>query len=95
MSEMVVVFTNRARKRLLEILDYLYQQNLSNDFAINYINQFEKFLSTVLIQFPEAGTRMPQYGKGVRRIVYQRYSFLYQVKSNRIEILTIYRENNP
>lgn len=36
MSKMVVVFTNRARKRLLEILDYLYQQNLSNDFAINY-----------------------------------------------------------
>jgi plasmid stabilization system protein ParE len=95
MSEMVVVFTDRARKRLLETLDYLYQQNLSNDFAINYISQFEKFLSTVLTQFPEAGTRMPQFGQGVRRIVYQRYSFLYQVKSNRIEILTIYRENKP
>lgn len=95
MTELNIVFSERAKNRLLDIFDYIHQQTLSKEFAFNYINKFESFLKQVLIQFPEAGTPMPQYGKGIRRIVYQRYSFLYQVKSNRIEILSVYRENNP
>lgn len=83
------------KKRLLEIIDYLHQQNLSNDFAVDYISKFEKFLTLVLTQFPEAGTLMPQFGEGVRRIVFQRYSFLYKVQQNTILILTVYRENQP
>lgn len=38
---------------------------------------------------------MPQFGEGVRRIVFQRYSFLYKVQQNTILILTVYRENQP
>ncbi len=38
---------------------------------------------------------MAEYGKDIRRVVYKRYSFLYRVKGNVIEILTIYRENLP
>lgn len=38
---------------------------------------------------------MPDYGEGVRRIVYKRYSFVYRVKGDEIQILTIYRENRP
>ncbi|MBE0471937.1 MAG: hypothetical protein IBX55_20820 [Methyloprofundus sp.] len=56
---------------MLDIFDYLHQQTLSKEFALNYINKFERFLKQVLIQFPEAGTPMTQYGKGIRRIVYQ------------------------
>ena len=78
-----------------EIADYLYQQNLSNQFVLNYLNRFEIWLETTLIQFPESGTPMPDYGNNIRRVVYQKYSFVYRLKGDVIEILTIYRENLP
>ncbi len=95
MSKYRIVFSPKARDRLLELADYLYRQKLSNRFVTDYLDQFEHWLEAVLGQFPEAGTPMPQFGQDVRRIVYQRYSFLYRLRDNRIEILTVYRENLP
>ena len=95
MSKYRIVFSPTARDRLVELADYLYRQNLSNRFVVDYLDQFERWLEAVLGQFPEAGTPMPQYGQGVRRVVYQRYSFLYRLCNNRIEVLTVYRENQP
>lgn len=95
MNEYKIVFSPRARDKLVELADYLYQQKLSNRFVIDYLDQFEQWLETVLGQFPESGTPMPQYGKNVRRVVYQRYSFLYRVKGLKVEVLTLYRENRP
>lgn len=95
MSDLTIVFSPRAKQRLEEIADYLYQQNLSNEFVLDYLNQFENWLETLLCQFPESGTTMPKYGDGIRRVVYKRFTFLYQIKNEVIEILTIYRENLP
>ncbi len=95
MNEPVIVFSPRAKKRLEEIAEYLYKQHLSNEFVVDYLNNFESWLNSILSQFPKSGTPMPEYGKGIRRVVYKRYSFLYRVKGNVIEILTIYRENLP
>jgi len=95
MSEKTIVFSPRARHRLAEIADYLYQEHLSKVFVRDYLMQFETWLETVLGQFPESGTLMPEYGCDVRRIVYQQYSFIYRVKDDCVEILTLYRENLP
>ena len=95
MSERTIVFSSRARQRMKEIAGYLYQQNLSNEFVLSYLNRFEDWLMTVLTQFPDSGTPMPEFGVNVRRVVYQRYSFVYRVKSDVVEILTVYRENLP
>lgn len=95
MSRKTIVFSPRARKRLSEISDYLSQRQVSNAFVLDYLNRFEHYLKSVLGQFPESGTPMPQFGKDVRRVVYQEYSFLYRIKKNVIEILTLYRENLP
>jgi len=95
MSPKTIVFSPRAQRRFEEIADYLHQQQVSETFVLNYLNQFENYLNTVLGQFPESGTPMPQFGKEVRRVVYQEYSFLYRIKNEVIEILTIYRENLP
>ena len=43
MNELEIVFSERAKNRLLEIFDYIYQQTLSKEFALNYINKFESF----------------------------------------------------
>jgi len=99
MSDTKIIFSPRAKQRLAEIADYLYQQDLSKAFVLKYLKQFNTWLHKVLIQFPESGTPMPEfeaeYGKNIRRIAYQKYSFVYRIKKNNIEILTIYRENLP
>ena len=95
MSELTIVFSPCAKQRLEDIADYLYQQNLSTSFVIDYLNRFETWLNTVLRQFPESGTSMPEFGEGIRRIVYNQYSFIYRIKDGAIEILTVYRENLP
>ncbi len=95
MSPKQIIFSPRAQQRLEEIAAYLSRQQLSNTFVRDYLKRFENYLLSVLSQFPESGTRMPEFGKDVRRVVYQEYSFLYRIKKDVIEILTIFRENRP
>jgi plasmid stabilization system protein ParE len=95
MSDYRIVFSPRAQERLAEVADYLYQQNLSQRFVLDYMQRFEDWLNTLLVQFPESGTLMPEFGEGIRRVVYQKYSFVYRLKGETIEILTVYRENLP
>lgn len=95
MNNYRIVFSPRAQQRLAEIVDYLYQQELSNQFVLEYLQRFEDWLSTLLGQFPESGTLMPEFGGNVRRVVYQKYSFVYRINGDAVEILTIYRENRP
>ena len=92
---MQIVFTYKANERLIEIANYLHRQKCSKNFIIKYIKGFRKQLKKVLIPFPESGTSVPEFGKNVRRIICQEYSFLYQIKGNKIEILTIFKENLP
>jgi len=95
MSKKKIVFSPLARDRLNEIAEYLYKQKLSKKFVIEYLTHFEDWLQMVLGQFPESGIPMPEFGNNIRRIVYQRYSFIYRLHGETIEILTIYRENLP
>ena len=93
MNKRTIIFSPRAVQRMEEIADYLYQQQLSNAFVRDYMNRFEIWLEMVLGQFLDSGRLMPEYGKNIRRIVYQEYSFIYQKNENNIEILTVYRKN--
>ncbi len=90
-----IIFSPRAQQRLGEIADYLYQQHLSEQFVLDYLQRFEDWLTTLLGQFPESGSLMPEYGPDIRRVVFQKYSFVYRVNKNVVEILTLYRENQP
>lgn len=62
---------------------------------MDYLHRFEDWLEKLLCTFPESGTAMPVFGEGVRRVVYRKYSFLYRVNEDVIEILAVYRENLP
>ncbi len=95
MNNYRIGFSPRAQQRLEEIADYLYQQQLSNQCVLNYLQRFEDWLITLLSQFPESGILMPEFGDDVRRVVYQKYSFVYRINGNAVEILTFYRENRP
>lgn len=78
-----------------EIAEYLYQQDLSKEFVLDYMARFESWLETLLGQYPESGMMQPEYSHGVRRVVYRKYSFVYRVKGEVVEVLTVYRENLP
>ena len=47
MNNYRIVFSPRAQQRLEEIADYLYQQQLSNQFVVNYLQRFEDWLITL------------------------------------------------
>lgn len=95
MTSYPIVFSPRAQQRLAEMADYLYQQQLSKRFVLDYLQRFEDWLATLLGQFPESGTLMPEFGDNIRRVVYQHYSFVYRFNGETVEILTVYRENQP
>lgn len=95
MNDYPIVFSPRAQQRFTEIADYLYQQDKSERFVFDYLQRFEDWLKSLLGQFPESGSPMPEYGDNIRRVVYQKYSFIYRFNGDIVEILTIYRENRP
>ncbi|PKM19183.1 MAG: type II toxin-antitoxin system RelE/ParE family toxin [Gammaproteobacteria bacterium HGW-Gammaproteobacteria-15] len=90
-----LVFSPRASERLAQIATHLSEQGLPNTFVIKYLNQFELWLEKVLIEFPDSGIPMPEYGPEIRKICYKKYSFVYRTTATQIEILTVYRENLP
>ena len=95
MSNKEIVFSPLAQQRFEELADYLYQQQLSKKFVLDYLTQFERWLENILGLFPESGRLMPEFGEDVRRVVYREYSFVYRIKVDEIEVLTVYRENRP
>jgi len=93
-----IVLSHRAQKRVLDIADYLSSNQLPKDFVQKYISDFRDYLKSTLKNFPEAGRDVSdEFGEGIRKLVYQKYSILYRIdeKESKIEVLTIYRENLP
>ncbi|MBU1308058.1 type II toxin-antitoxin system RelE/ParE family toxin [Rheinheimera muenzenbergensis] len=95
MSKLALVFSPRASERLAQIASHLSEQGLSNAFIVDYLNQFELWLNKVLLEFPDSGIPMPEFGADIRKICYKKYSFVYRVTAIQIEILSVYRENLP
>lgn len=92
-----IVFSKKAAYRLGKIADYIYEQSRSEDLTLAYMDRLKEYMSDVLIRFPEAGRKADEYGKNIRKLVYQGYSILYRINEakNRIEIANIFRENLP
>jgi plasmid stabilization system protein ParE len=94
--QFTIVFALKAQQRLEELADYLFQETQSSNFVLNYLDKLETYLREILLLFPEAGTPMEQqYGPGIRRLTYQKYSVLYRIVDQEIQIFTLFRENLP
>ncbi len=90
-----VVFTTQASEALMNQASYIFEQTKNVDIADRYLDRMKDFITSTLSRFPKAGRSAQEYGEGVRKLVYQRYSILYKIYDNQIVILTIYRENIP
>lgn len=95
MSKLQLVFSPRAKERLSQIAEYLSGQGFPDSFVVEYLNQFELWLNKVLLEFPESGIELAEYGYGIPKVCYKKYSFVYRVTEAQIEILTVFRENLP
>jgi len=92
---MQIEFSQKAYLSLDEIADYLYERTVSKKLTADYIRKMQSYIKETLMGHPKAGRPAEEFGGGVRKLVYQRYSILYKLYKNRVTILTLYRENNP
>ncbi len=92
-----IVFSKKATNRLTKITDYIYNQSQSEPITLAYIARLKQYIYNILTQFPESGRKVDEYGKAIRKLVYQGYSILYRINEpkERIEIVNIFRENLP
>ena len=91
-----IVFSVKATEDLIKQARYIYEQSQSAEIADRYLDEMRDFMVSMLSLFPKAGRSAEEFGEGVRKLVYQRYSILYKILSNeKIVILTLYRENMP
>ena len=92
-----IVFSKKAAHRLAKITDFIYTQSRSDTITLAYMARLKQYIFNILTQFPESGRKAEEYGKAIRKLVYQGYSILYRINNpkERIEIVNIFRENLP
>ncbi|MDF1881380.1 type II toxin-antitoxin system RelE/ParE family toxin [Sulfurimonas sp. MAG313] len=90
-----IVFSNKASKNLIKQAKYIFEQTQSISIADKYLNGMKHFIIEILSSFPQSGRPSPEIAKDTRKLVYQGYSIIYKIQSNKIQILVIYRENLP
>jgi plasmid stabilization system protein ParE len=90
-----ILFSNRASKNLIAQAKYIYEQTNSVELSDKYLNKMKTFIVEMLSKFPKSGRPSEQLAPNTRKFVYQGFSIIYRLSGERVEILTIYRENLP
>lgn len=92
-----ILFSKKAANRLAKIADYIYEQSKSEKTTFAYMQKLKDYMQDILLYFPEAGRKAPEFGQNIRKIAYQKYAILYRINlaKERIEIVNIYRDNLP
>jgi plasmid stabilization system protein ParE len=92
---MKIEFSQKAYQRLEALADYIYEQSDSKKTTVTYMKKLRQYIIETLSHFPQAGRPSEYLAPNTRKLVYQGFSIIYRIANDRIEILTIYRENLP
>ncbi len=92
---MKIDFSQKAYQRLDALAEYIYRQSGSKKTTAEYIKKLRRYIVETLTHFPQAGRAAEDLTPHTRKLVYQGFSIIYRLSEDRIEILTIYRENLP
>ena len=92
---MKIEFTEESLQNLAEIADFIYKETKSKNITSRHIRKLRAFTKASLIDFPKLGRPAEEFGKDIRKLVYQRFCILYIIQEQHIDIITIYRENLP
>jgi len=76
---------------------FIYEKTRNAEIADRYLDAMRDFIKETLSLFPRAGRPAEEFGEGIRKLVYQRYSILYLIDKSeqKIVIVTLYRDNIP
>jgi plasmid stabilization system protein ParE len=94
-TETKVIFSEHATEALIAQAVHIFKQTQDVDKADKFLDTMKSYIIDILLNFPKLGRPAEEFGESIRKLVYQRYSILYRIKENHIEILTLYRENLP
>ncbi|MCH8495307.1 MAG: type II toxin-antitoxin system RelE/ParE family toxin [Balneolales bacterium] len=85
---MRIIWSPTAKNRLIEILDYISQDNA--EAAIDLIDTIEESVSKIA-QNPMIGRIIPELqSEHIREIViHQNYGIIYEIKECTLEVLTV------
>jgi plasmid stabilization system protein ParE len=92
---MKIKFSHTAYNCLDAMSDYIYERSASKTVTVRYLKQFRRYIVETLKLFPKAGRPSDELEPNSRKLVYHGYSIIYRISGDRIEILTLYRENLP
>jgi len=92
---MKIEFSEKAFQKLEAVAEYIYEQSNSKKITLSYIKKLRQYIIETLTHFPQAGRPSEDLAPNTRKLVYQGFSIVYRVTNDRVEILTIYRENLP
>lgn len=92
---MKIEFTEDSLQNLDEIAQYIYDETHSKSITSKHIRKLRTFIKALLLDFPKLGRPAEEFGRNIRKLVYQRYCILYIIQEHDISIVTIYRENLP
>lgn len=92
---MKIEFTEESLQNLDDIAHYLFEETKSKAITAKHIRKLRAFIKASLIDFPKLGRPAEEFGKNIRKLVYQRYCILYIIEQEHIDIITIYKENLP
>ena len=90
-----VVFSNKATKNLIDQALYIFDQTQSVELSDKYLDNMKNYIVEILSKFPKSGRPSDDITPNTRKLVYQGYSIIYREHNERVEILTLYRENLP
>ena len=90
-----VVFSQKAAQNLIDQALYIFEQTQSVELSDTYLDNMKNYIVEMLSKFPRSGRASDDIAPNTRKLVYQGYSIIYRETDERIEILTLYRENLP
>ncbi len=89
-----IIFSKSATDSLIEQAFYIYKNSKNIDMSDKYLDEMRDFIVSTLSSFPKAGRPSDELMLNSRKLVYKGYSIIYQIETERINILALYRENS-
>jgi len=90
-----IIFSPQAQQRLVEHAFFIFEQSQNPDIADAYLDKMQTYIVNILSHFPKSGRPSDDIEPNSRKLVYQGFSIIYRINGERIDILTLYRENRP
>jgi plasmid stabilization system protein ParE len=86
---MKILWSESALSDIEEIVAYISKDSVQ--YAINFASKIVETVDT-LARFPNIGRIVPEYNKSkIREMVFRNYRIVYRIKSDIIEIVTIFQ----